>query len=297
MADLRQAAQQALEACPFCGDEPSFSGSASDWKDESRYVELSLGCCVSMTEQIGWRRARDMTHEAKTAELQNRLRLKWNTRAALEQPEQEPVACLVRNRSVRTPARIAADGIDRMGDWSEWKEAALSYGLAVTDPTRNYPQGDCQYEMRILYTHPPRREVEQPESRWCSECNEHVTTRCHGDERSCVFNWSAIRAAHVGRRSAKPEQAAALAQSEQKPVGFWDGEFSEDGGATLYEVPQISAFGYTYRNIPLYAQPPCHEWQSLTDEEIKNLPLYNNPSSEAVEYARAIEAKLKEKNT
>jgi len=79
-------------------------------------------------------------------------------KVALEQPEQEPVACLVRNRSVRTPARIAADGIDRMGDWSEWKEATLSYGLAVTDPTRNYPQGDCQYEMRHLYTHPPRRE-------------------------------------------------------------------------------------------------------------------------------------------
>ena len=73
-------------------------------------------------------------------------------------PEQEPVACLVRNRSVRTPSRISADGIDRMGDWSEWKEATLSYGLAVTDPTRNYPQGDCQYEMRYLYTHPPRRE-------------------------------------------------------------------------------------------------------------------------------------------
>jgi hypothetical protein len=41
-----------------------------------------------MTEQIGWRRARDMTHEAKTAELCSRLRSKWNTRAALaQQPE------------------------------------------------------------------------------------------------------------------------------------------------------------------------------------------------------------------
>ena len=86
MNDLRTAAQQALEACPFCGNEPSFSGDASEWKDESRYVELSLGCCVSMTEQIGWRRARDMTHEAKTAELRSRLQLRWNTRAALAEP-------------------------------------------------------------------------------------------------------------------------------------------------------------------------------------------------------------------
>jgi hypothetical protein len=46
-----------------------------------------------MTEQIGWRRARDMTHEAKTAELQNKLRLKWNARAALAQQEQEQEEC------------------------------------------------------------------------------------------------------------------------------------------------------------------------------------------------------------
>jgi hypothetical protein len=80
---------------------------------------------------------------------------------ALAQQEQEPAACLVRNRSVRTPARIAADGLDHMGDWSEWSEASLSYGLAVTDPTRNYPQGACQYEMRHLFTHPPRREWQE----------------------------------------------------------------------------------------------------------------------------------------
>jgi hypothetical protein len=51
-----------------------------------------------MTEQIGWRRARDMTHEAKTAELCSRLRSKWNTRAALKaqpEPAQEPVAWMV----------------------------------------------------------------------------------------------------------------------------------------------------------------------------------------------------------
>lgn len=126
MADLRQAA---LEACPFCGDEPSFSGNASDWKDESRYVELSLGCCVSMTEQIGWRRARDMTHEAKTAELQNRLRLKWNTRAALEQQEQaEPVA--YRFQSPATEGWL----------------------LGLEPPVSS------RWEIEPLYTHPPRRE-------------------------------------------------------------------------------------------------------------------------------------------
>jgi hypothetical protein len=47
---------------------------------------------------------------------------------------------------------------------------------------------------------------------------------------------------------------------------------------------------------PLYTHPPRREWQGLTDEEI--YPLYSEPSSDAemVEFARAIEAKLKEKN-
>jgi hypothetical protein len=40
-----------------------------------------------------------------------------------------------------------------------------------------------------------------------------------------------------------------------KPVGYWQGQFSQDGGATLYEVPQVSAFGKSYPNIPLWERP------------------------------------------
>jgi hypothetical protein len=39
-----------------------------------------------------------------------------------------------------------------------------------------------------------------------------------------------------------------------------------------------------------------HEWQGLTDEEIHNLPMYQQ-TQEEYQLARAIEAKLKEKNT
>jgi hypothetical protein len=67
--------------CPFCGGTPDFEGNAADWKDESRYVELSITCCATMTEAIGWRRARDMTVEARTAELQAKLTEAWNRRA------------------------------------------------------------------------------------------------------------------------------------------------------------------------------------------------------------------------
>ena len=45
---------------------------------------------------------------------------------------------------------------------------------------------------------------------------------------------------------------------------------------------------------PLYTHP--HQWQGLSDDEI--IPMYNEPSSDAemIEFARAIEAKLREKN-
>lgn len=51
--------------------------------------------------------------------------------------------------------------------------------------------------------------------------------------------------------------------------------------------------------VPLYTAPPQREWQGLTDEEIKILAAqgrtdFAKPAWE--EYARAIEAKLKEKN-
>jgi hypothetical protein len=50
------------------------------------------------------------------------------------------------------------------------------------------------------------------------------------------------------------------------------------------------------RQMAMYARPPRREWRSLTEEEI--YPLYNEPRSDAeiLEFARAFEAALKEKN-
>jgi hypothetical protein len=57
------------------------------------------------------------------------------------------------------------------------------------------------------------------------------------------------------------------------------------------------------QGVPLYTAPPQREWQGLTDEEIGaviadcNITLLNYCSEDKqTEYARAIEAKLKEKN-
>ena len=61
----------------------------------------------------------------------------------------------------------------------------------------------------------------------------------------------------LAREHAMHELARLGQEIEQEPTGYWDGKFSKDGGATLYEVPQESMFGRKYPNIPLYATPPA----------------------------------------
>lgn len=48
-------------------------------------------------------------------------------------------------------------------------------------------------------------------------------------------------------------------------------------------------------NTPLYTAPPQREWVELTNEEIDTWPIIGHESLR--EFVRAIEAKLKEKNT
>ena len=105
---------------------------------------------------------------------------------------------------------------------------------------------------------------------------------------------------------------AALAQQEQEPVAWQVHPFDYGIGhkgvyAMTQRLDQVKAWerkGWTVQ--PLYTHPPRREWQGLTEEEIwacnqaqtdeefchicvdhQNVP----------DFARAIEAKLKEKNT
>ena len=79
-------------------------------------------------------------------------------------------------------------------------------------------------------------------------------------------------------------RAAALAEQEP-PVG----KFAKFSDGVWKEVTASSP------GIFLYTAPPRREWVSLTDEEI-NL-IYAEPQTHVGQYAKAIEAKLREKNT
>jgi hypothetical protein len=87
---------------------------------------------------------------------------------------------------------------------------------------------------------------------------------------------------------------AALARQEQEPVAWG---LQNEGGEILDCISPKSHSELSEYNVPLYTHPPRRKWRGMTDEEI--LPLYNTtPSSHAemLEFARAIEAALKEKN-
>lgn len=86
---------------------------------------------------------------------------------------------------------------------------------------------------------------------------------------------------------------AALEQPEQEPVAWM--VYTEDGKSAYVTDNPHDLVG-AYKAFSLYTHPPRREWRGLTDEEI--YPLYSEPSSDAemVEFARAIEATLKEKN-
>ena len=75
----------------------------------------------------------------------------------------------------------------------------------------------------------------------------------------------------------------ALAQPEQEPVAWMN-----DTGTHI-------DLNFSGRGTPLYITPPQRTWVGLTDEEISAIDWKSDETLH--DFARAIEAKLKQKNT
>ena len=86
---------------------------------------------------------------------------------------------------------------------------------------------------------------------------------------------------------------ARLAQPEPEPVAIVD--YNERGNIRWLFGKQ------TPDQTPLYTSPPQREWQGLTDEEVGMLAVFDGLHHVEVpllaKFIRAIEAKLKEKNS
>jgi hypothetical protein len=88
----------------------------------------------------------------------------------------------------------------------------------------------------------------------------------------------------------------AIEQAEkQEPVAWITNFGSSSGPSVSLKPPSGGFFGVI---TPLYTTPPRKEWVGLTDDEILDLWIANHKDTGATDaFARAIEAKLKEKNT
>jgi hypothetical protein len=97
-----------------------------------------------------------------------------------------------------------------------------------------------------------------------------------------IYEYETIQA--IKARLAQPD---ADAVAWVNPVTLQDLKDGKEGVHLVYEVEMVNS-------IPLFEYQPEKEWVGLTDEEIKNSMRGHNTQ---VEFAKAIEAKLKEKNT
>jgi hypothetical protein len=114
---------------------------------------------------------------------------------------------------------------------------------------------------------------------------------------------SAEMLTETGNENYYGEAITALRQAletEQEPV-LWLKTWSDGSVGVL----KIKSHLFTDHELePLYTTPPKREWVWLTDEEIQDLSFSsekcdasNSEWFDRWEFARAIEAKLKEKNT
>jgi hypothetical protein len=92
----------------------------------------------------------------------------------------------------------------------------------------------------------------------------------------------------------------AFAASEQKPVA-WKWKERVNNEFDSWVVTASEPPPYAIERHPLYTAP--RKWQGLTDEEIGSLwdghvvPVFGKNGINPIVFARAIEAKLREKNT
>ena len=193
----------------------------------------------------------------------------------MAQPAQEPVAYLTKRKIGGTEGLLRADMVDRSAKNQE------------------------THDFIPLYTTSPQP-AQEP----------------YG------YDWSMLEAAQESLREHMArikELEAALAQPAQDPVGYEHHEYRPFGapgeirihailksqyllpdglvaGDFQWLIDQYKVDKNTIKLQPLYTTPPQREWVGLTDDEMWSAD-YGGSDIINLTYAKAIEAKLKEKNT
>jgi hypothetical protein len=104
-----------------------------------------------------------------------------------------------------------------------------------------------------------------------------------------------LRQALVDDVNTSQERVDETTKQEHEPVA-WISDSPTKGNGKQLHWAKAEAWRWSSNITPLYTTPPKREWVGLTDEEIlAEIPI--TTIRPATTFARAIEAKLKEKNT
>ena len=202
--------------------------------------------------------------------------------------------------------KLALEALEKNNN--DWKRLADSgdTGRWTAEETELYKQT----EQAITAIKKSLEQPEKPKYRRgnrliCLETEEYCVVHISGTDRQ----WVKFPDSHIGVYT--NEQVAELfellpKEPEQEPVayGTWDTMIG-CGGRMMYVRLDKGQDGCT---VPLYTTPPQRTWVGLTDEEILDVnistvtkvidePIVCDTDHNIIQLAKAIEAKIKEKNT
>ena len=143
--------------------------------------------------------------------------------------------------------------------------------------------------------------VAQPESKDDGDCQACEGNHCTA-KTGCVAlsNPPQNKWEPKIERKYSPDGVLLSEKIKYTPNGEWQ-NLKQHPVAWWYDMGDVIDLNVSGHGIPLYFVPPQREWHGLTDEEIRERWFSAEPTpdgrSMSYNYARAIEAKLKEKNT
>jgi len=198
-------------------------------------------------------------------------------------------------QQTQTPCDIAEDGVCEVIDCcrnptQEEQEPTVRFKCTVVDD--QHPNG-VPFEQWV--NAPQQEPVTQMRgnalARWAHAQEEPPDTDWQrGYEAARRWVWQ------VGLPSlAQEEQAEPVLVVEKEPDYMSRGHFYE-GSKPFIDPTEVWKLPI---GTKLYTAPPRREWQGLSEEDMEDLlPLYSDPSAntEMLEFAAAIEVKLKERN-
>jgi hypothetical protein len=185
--------------------------------------------------------------------------------------------------------KAAQQALEALGKWSSGRDidaVQLNDLIATLESALEQPEQATGKESLQVGQ-------EEPEGGWQSAPSPQVTQRI-ADMPMSEYRRGVNDGFKLGLREGRIKAEDEMREQPEQPVAWLESPYGSIRMNTTmrFQFPPQSLKW----KIPLYTHPPRREWRSLSEEEI--YPLYSEPSSDAemVEFARAVEAKLKELN-